>query len=54
VLEFFEFLNIKGCTEGKHLFVGAKKDETKEELVTCRIDHYQTPTQVHVSVFAKG
>lgn len=23
------------------------------EQVKCRIDHYQTPTQVHVSVFAK-
>ncbi len=22
-------------------------------LTTCRIDHYQTPTLVHVSVFAK-
>lgn len=24
-----------------------------EEFTTCRIDHYQTPSQVHVSVFAK-
>lgn len=24
-----------------------------EEQVECRIDHYQTPNQVHVSVFAK-
>jgi len=23
------------------------------EQVECRIDHYQTPDQVHVSVFAK-
>jgi len=25
----------------------------KEELTTCRIDHYQTVDKVHVSVFAK-
>ncbi|KAK1927538.1 HSP20-like chaperone [Papiliotrema laurentii] len=54
VLEFDEFMKIEGCTTGKHLFVGAKKDESKEEIVTCRLDHYQTPTQVHVSAFAKG
>ncbi|WWD16509.1 hypothetical protein CI109_100936 [Kwoniella shandongensis] len=54
VLEFGEFLKIEGCKEGNHLFVGAKKDENKEELVTCRLDHYQTPLQVHVSAFAKG
>jgi len=61
-------MKIEGCATGKHLFVGAKKDEvrrpfcyarpadvqTKEELVNCRMDHYQTPTQVHVSAFAKG
>lgn len=23
------------------------------EAVKCRVDHYQTPTEVHVSVFAK-
>ncbi|WVW80147.1 hypothetical protein I302_102123 [Kwoniella bestiolae CBS 10118] len=54
VLEFSEFLKIEGCKEGKHLFVGSKKDETKEEKVDCRLDHYQTPLQVHVSAFAKG
>ncbi|ODN97467.1 CORD and CS domain-containing protein [Cryptococcus wingfieldii CBS 7118] len=54
VLEFDEFIKIKGCKEGKHLFVGQKKDETKEEFVNCRVDHYQTPTQVHVSAFAKN
>jgi len=54
VLEFDEFMKIEGCKEGSHLFVGAKKDETKEELVNCRMDHYQTPMQIHVSAFAKG
>ncbi|WRT65703.1 uncharacterized protein IL334_002649 [Kwoniella shivajii] len=54
VLEFSEFLKIEGCKEGKHLFVGSKKDENKVEKVDCRLDHYQTPLQVHVSAFAKG
>lgn len=27
--------------------------QKKEEMTTCRIDHYQTVDQVHVSVFAK-
>ncbi|KAL7419563.1 hypothetical protein Q5752_005474 [Cryptotrichosporon argae] len=54
VLEFDEFLKLPGCTEGTHLFVGAKRDETKVEAVDARIDHYQTPTQVIVSVFAKN
>ncbi|EJU05697.1 chord-domain-containing protein [Dacryopinax primogenitus] len=54
VLEFDEFLRITGCTTGKHLFVGKPKSpEAEEELVQCRIDHYQTPKTVQVSVFAK-
>ncbi|KAI5474199.1 CORD and CS domain containing protein, partial [Pseudohyphozyma bogoriensis] len=32
-LDFDDFLKIKGCRTGKHLFVGAKRDEEKEELV---------------------
>ncbi|KAK4685157.1 hypothetical protein P7C73_g5001, partial [Tremellales sp. Uapishka_1] len=32
VLEFSEFLNIPGCKEGRHLFVGAKKDEIHLDL----------------------
>ncbi|GAA5900309.1 cysteine and histidine-rich domain-containing protein [Sporobolomyces salmoneus] len=57
VLEFDEFLRIEGCKTGKHLFVGAKKsdsDQAVEEQVECRIDHYQTPRQVIVSVFGKN
>ncbi|GAA5875445.1 hypothetical protein JCM16303_000626 [Sporobolomyces ruberrimus] len=54
VLEFDEFLRIEGCKTGRHLFAGAKKsDEDVEEQVECRIDHYQTPRQVIVSVFGK-
>lgn len=49
-------MRIEGCRTGRHLFVGPKKsaeEEEKEELVECRVDHYQTPTQVIVSVFGK-
>jgi len=51
VLEFDEFLKIPGCTKGRHLF--APKVAPGELSVTCRLDHYQTPKDVHVSVFAK-
>lgn len=30
-----------------------KSDEAEEELVDCRVDHYQTPRSVIVSVFGK-
>ncbi|KAL8293080.1 hypothetical protein RQP46_000774 [Phenoliferia psychrophenolica] len=54
-LDFDEFMAIKGCRTGKHLFVGAKKvEQPGGELVECRVDHYQTPREVHVSVFGKG
>lgn len=52
-LDFDEFMAIEGCRKGKHLFVGAKRSE-EEEMVECRIDHYQTPREVIVSVFGKG
>jgi len=53
VLEFEEFLKIKGCKEGSHLFVGGKKESQEEELVDCRNDWYQTPTHIILSIFAK-
>lgn len=31
----------------------ALKDFQAEQFIDCRIDHYQTPAEVHVSVFAK-
>ncbi|KAH9981266.1 HSP20-like chaperone [Lactifluus volemus] len=52
VLEFEEFLKIEGCTEGLHLFVPKSKGDV-QQAVNCRIDHYQTPSTVHVTVFAK-
>ncbi|KAA8893721.1 HSP20-like chaperone [Sphaerosporella brunnea] len=52
VLEFEEFLKIKGCAENRHLYVGEPKQG--EELVTsCRSDFYQTWGNVIVSLFAK-
>ncbi|KAI0748309.1 chord-domain-containing protein [Daedaleopsis nitida] len=54
VLEFDEFLKIEGCKKGRHVFVPkAKAAPEQEEFTQCRIDHYQTPTEVHASVFAK-
>ncbi|KZT54585.1 chord-domain-containing protein [Calocera cornea HHB12733] len=55
VLEFDEFLKIRGCTTGKHLFAPEpdEEPEEEEEAVQCRLDHYQTPSTVQVSVFAK-
>jgi len=53
VLEFEEFLKIKGCQTGRHCFIPVVNNPTTDEQVECRVDHYQTPHQVHVSVFAK-
>ncbi|TFK42718.1 HSP20-like chaperone [Crucibulum laeve] len=53
VLEFEEFLKIKGCKTGRHVFIPRVRESEGEETVNCRIDHYQTPGEVHVSVFAK-
>ena len=67
VLEFDEFLTIEPCTkaEGGHLFVGATKVAKKavplyassrvdEDEAQCRLDHYETPADVRVTVYAKG
>lgn len=53
VLDFDDFLEIAPCTaaEHGHLFTEAKTDN---ERVQCRIDHYETPNDVHVTVYAKG
>ncbi|RXW24892.1 hypothetical protein EST38_g984 [Candolleomyces aberdarensis] len=53
VLEFDEFLKIQGCKTGRHCFAPKAKDTKDEELVQCRIDHYQTLEKIIVSVFAK-
>lgn len=54
-LEFDDFLKLAGCKRGRHLFVGAPASaDAEEEMVECRMDHYQTPGQVIVSVFGRG
>ena len=49
VLEFDEFLKIRGCRNGKHLFVGTKR----QEYVQCRNDWFQSPTTITISIYAK-
>lgn len=54
VLEFDEFLKIKGCKKGKHRFTDVAVDgEKKSEVVQCRHDWYQTQSSVIISIFAK-
>ncbi|SGZ11588.1 BQ5605_C104g13167 [Microbotryum silenes-dioicae] len=56
VLDFDDFLRIEGCRSGKHLFVGPKPksgQEEEDQLVECRVDHYQSPRSVCVSIFGK-
>ncbi|KAG8715535.1 hypothetical protein FRC11_003286 [Ceratobasidium sp. 423] len=54
VLDFDDFLAIPGCKTGKHVFAPkSRADRPTEEIVKSRIDHYQTPTEVRVSVYAK-
>ncbi|KAI9100679.1 HSP20-like chaperone [Phlyctochytrium arcticum] len=51
VLEFDEFLKIKGCKTGKHRFT--EPNATGPTEVQCRHDWYQTQTTVIISIFAK-
>jgi len=54
VLDFDDFLAIQGCKTGRHVFAPkASAAKPEESLVESRIDHYQTPTEVRVSIFAK-
>ncbi|KAG2115122.1 chord-domain-containing protein [Suillus discolor] len=54
VLEFDEFLKIEGCKKGRHVFAPKQRTELQvEQFTDCRVDHYQTPKEVHISVFAK-
>ncbi|KAJ2662161.1 hypothetical protein IW148_003050 [Coemansia sp. RSA 1199] len=50
--DFDEFMKIKGCVRGRHLFVGTQlADEIKAEK--CRRDFYQMANNVIVSIYAK-
>jgi len=53
VLEFDEFLKITGCKTGRHVFSPVAPSAVAEEMMNCRVDHYQTFDKVHVSIFAK-
>ncbi|KAJ1883435.1 hypothetical protein H4R99_000743 [Coemansia sp. RSA 1722] len=50
--EFDEFLRIKGCKTGRHLFVGTQP-EKKTPVDKCRHDYYQSGSNVIVSIYAK-
>ncbi|KAJ1644251.1 hypothetical protein LPJ64_004054 [Coemansia asiatica] len=52
VTEFDEFLRIKGCKSGRHLFVGTQPDK-REQTIKCRHDYYQSGSRVIVSIYAK-
>lgn len=55
VLDFDDFMKIKGCKTGSHLFHGSEHQSSdQEELVNCRYDFYQTPSSVIVNVFGKN
>ncbi|EPZ32629.1 Cysteine/histidine-rich domain-containing protein [Rozella allomycis CSF55] len=53
VLEFDEFLKIKGCKLGKHRFTEPQVVQQKEEKIDIKHDWYQTQTHIIVSLFAK-
>jgi hypothetical protein len=51
VLEFDQFLKIKGCKQGLHRFTEPQVEGPR--VVDCRRDWYQTQDKVMISVFAK-
>ncbi|KAJ1953876.1 hypothetical protein GGI12_005917, partial [Dipsacomyces acuminosporus] len=51
--DFEEFLCIKGCTSGRHLFVGTRVEEKKTKAEKCRHDFYQIADNVIMSIYAK-
>ncbi|KAI9504977.1 chord-domain-containing protein [Coemansia spiralis] len=50
--DFDEFMQIKGCAHGRHLFAGTQPTKNIQK-VKCRKDFYQMPNSVIVSVYAK-
>ncbi|KAI3642826.1 hypothetical protein MP228_012381 [Amoeboaphelidium protococcarum] len=60
VLEFDEFLKIKGCKQDQHLFIGSAADQTgdksllsQKEAINVRHDWFQSPQSVTVSFYVK-
>ncbi|WFD31179.1 hypothetical protein MSPP1_002213 [Malassezia sp. CBS 17886] len=55
VLDFDDFLQIEPCTLAEHgHLLGPPPAPPAGEAVDCRIDFYETPNDVRVSVFAKA
>ncbi|KAI9475223.1 CORD and CS domain protein [Coemansia mojavensis] len=54
VTDFDEFMQIKGCQHGRHLFVGTRAPAAAQaQTEKCRRDFYQMANDVIVSVYAK-
>ncbi|KAI3632274.1 hypothetical protein MIR68_009380 [Amoeboaphelidium protococcarum] len=61
VLEFDEFLKIKGCQQDQHLFIGSAADKAcdksqlsqKNKAINVRHDWFQSPHSVTVSFYVK-
>lgn len=55
VLEFDEFLKLKGCKNAKHIFAEKVSDKSLvKEAADCRFDWYQSQTHVILSIFVKN
>lgn len=54
VLDFDDFLQIAPCTKAEHGHLFAPPTPASGELVQCRLDHYETPDDVRITVYAKA
>ncbi|KAJ2161914.1 hypothetical protein GGF46_001105 [Coemansia sp. RSA 552] len=52
VTDFDEFMRIKGCAHGRHLFVGSQPAK-QAQAPKCRRDHYESGNDLIVSIYAK-
>lgn len=54
VLDFDDFLLIAPCTTAEHGHLFAPPVPASGEKVNCRLDHYETPDDVRITVYAKA
>ncbi|WFC99855.1 hypothetical protein MYAM1_002601 [Malassezia yamatoensis] len=54
VLDFDDFLQITPCTPAKHGHLFVPPAVPSGESVQCRMDHYETPDDVRITVYAKS
>ena len=54
VLHFDDFLQIEPCTKAEHGHLFEAPKPADNGRVECRMDHYETPGDVRVTVYAKG